>query len=159
MSTVEAIYKAKTSRGSSIHVQISSLPLEINRLIVWVLEHPKHADALIPYWRELRKRTPSQPTRTELAHRIASLAARELVECEGLNTGVPDEYTIPRDAMVADQHLQDCVNYLLESGEAAQFDGACDGPDPECVIILLGDFSLSSLAGDDHQAPAFGALA
>lgn len=146
--TVDAVYKAKSSLGSRIYMHIGNLPLEISRLISWALQHPDQAHALVPYWQEIQTRAPGHATRTELAHRIASLAARELIECEGINTGVPDEYTITRDALAADQHLQDCVEYLLTGGEAVQFDGACDGPDPEHVTILLGDFTLSSLAGD-----------
>lgn len=147
--TVEAVYRARTALGSSIGISRGDLPLHINQLIVWTLQHPTIAADLIPYWQELRTRQADNPTRTELAHRIASLAAHELIQSEGIGTGAPDEYTITRDALAADQHLRDCVDYLIASGEAVQFDGACDGPDPEHIIILLGDFTLAGLAGDN----------
>ena len=41
------------------------------------------------------------------AHRIATIAAEELVRTEGEATGAPDEYRIPQ--CQADDHMRECI--------------------------------------------------
>ncbi len=53
-TTILADYKARTSTGSRIHIQHNDLPLEVNRMIVWMMNHPDLAAGLIPTWNGLK---------------------------------------------------------------------------------------------------------
>ena len=50
------------------------------------------------------------------AHRIASMAAEELIRCEGEATSGIDEYAIPQ--CQADDHMRECIAHLVWHGEA-----------------------------------------
>jgi len=61
------------------------------------------------------------------AHRIATMAAEELIRCEGTATSGIDEFAIPQ--CQADDHMRDCIAHLCWRGEAVsiapdEFDGA-----------------------------------
>lgn len=53
-TTVLADYKAKTSTGSRIHIAHNNLPVPINRMIVWMMNHPELALGMVPRWMELQ---------------------------------------------------------------------------------------------------------
>jgi hypothetical protein len=51
---VLAEYKAKTSTGASIHIVHNHLPLQVNQMVIWMLNHPEFALGLVPRWHELK---------------------------------------------------------------------------------------------------------
>lgn len=53
MQTVQAKYSAKTATGSQIEME-SELPIELNRMIVWMMHHQSDAMWLLPAYQELR---------------------------------------------------------------------------------------------------------
>lgn len=73
----------------------------------------------------------------ERAQRIASMAAEELVRCEGMATNSPDEYLIP--LCQADDHMRDCVAHLCHHGLAASHE-----TDDGYLIVQFGDFTLGA---------------
>ena len=74
------------------------------------------------------------------AHRIATIAAEELVRSEGEATGAPDEYRIPRRQ--ADDHMRECIQHLQWAGEAMSHE-----TDDGYIVVVFQDLTLSSLAG------------
>jgi hypothetical protein len=52
--TISAEYKAKTSTGASIHIVHNHLPLQVNQMVVWMLEHPEFAMGMVPRWHEIK---------------------------------------------------------------------------------------------------------
>lgn len=66
------------------------------------------------------------------AHRIASMAAEELVRSEGVPTAGPDEFAIP--ACQVDEQMRDCIAHLVWHGLAA-IEETGDG----CVMVQFGD--------------------
>lgn len=52
-TTASAKYKAKV-KGSSIDMSNSALPLELHKMIVWVMHHPEEAIYLLPEYEKLR---------------------------------------------------------------------------------------------------------
>lgn len=78
----------------------------------------------------------------ERAHRLASIAAEELVRCEGESTDT-DCYRIPH--CQADEHMLECITHLVYHGQAISHD-----TDEGYIVVTLGDFTLSSLGSDDH---------
>lgn len=73
------------------------------------------------------------------AHRIASMAAEELVRCEGAPTNAPDEFALAPCQI--DEHMRECIEHLIYSGLAITFERE-DGT----LIVQLGDFTLEGLA-------------
>lgn len=73
------------------------------------------------------------------AHRIASVAAEELIRCEGEAISGIDEYAIPQ--CQADDHMRDCIAHLCWHGEAISHEN-----DDGYIVVQLGDFTLESLA-------------
>lgn len=73
------------------------------------------------------------------AHRIASIAAEDLICAEGTPTSGIDEYAIAQ--CQADDHLRECIAHLCWRGEAVIHE-----TDDGYIIVQLGDFTLSSLA-------------
>ena len=73
------------------------------------------------------------------AHRIATVAAEELIRCEGEPTGEADKFLIPQ--CQADDHMRDCIAHLCWHGEAV----SCETEDGY-IVVNLGDYTLSSLA-------------
>ena len=53
-TTVIAEYKAKTSTGSRVHVAHNDLPLQVNQMIVWMMNHHEVALGMVPRWVELK---------------------------------------------------------------------------------------------------------
>lgn len=53
-TTILADYKAKTSTGARIHVAHNALPLQVNQMIVWMMNHPEMALGMVPRWSELK---------------------------------------------------------------------------------------------------------
>lgn len=53
-TTILADYKAKTSTGSRIHIAHNNLPLQVNQMIVWMMNHPEMALGMVPMWHELK---------------------------------------------------------------------------------------------------------
>lgn len=53
-TTILADYKAQTSTGSRIHVAHNNLPLLVNQMIVWMMNHPELALGMAPRWTELK---------------------------------------------------------------------------------------------------------
>ena len=53
-TTVLADNKAKTSTGSRIHVAHNNLPIQVNQMIVWMMNHPEVALGMVPRWGELK---------------------------------------------------------------------------------------------------------
>lgn len=75
----------------------------------------------------------------ERAHRIASMAAEELVRCEGAHTNAPDEFAL--SPCQIDEHTRECIDHLIYSGLAITFERE-DGT----LLVQLGDFTLEGLA-------------
>lgn len=73
------------------------------------------------------------------AHRIASMAAEELIRCEGDATSGIDEYAIPQ--CQADDHMRECIAHLCWHGEAVSHE-----TDEGYIVVQMGDFTLASLA-------------
>lgn len=73
------------------------------------------------------------------AHRIATMAAEELIRCEGTATSGIDEFSIPQ--CQADDHMRDCIAHLCWHGEAVSFETE-DGH----IVVQIGDYTLESLA-------------
>ena len=73
------------------------------------------------------------------AHRIATVAAEELIRCECEATSGIDEFAIPQ--CQADDHMRDCIAHLCWHGEAVSYETE-DG----YIVVNLGDYTLSSLA-------------
>ena len=73
------------------------------------------------------------------AHRIASMAAEELIRCEGEAAGGIDEFSIPQ--CQADDHMRDCIAHLYWHGEAVSHE-----TDDGYIVVNLGDYTLASLA-------------
>lgn len=73
------------------------------------------------------------------AHRIATMAAEELIRCEGAATSGIDEFSIPQ--CQADDHMRDCIAHLCWHGEAVSFETE-DGH----IVVQIGDYTLESLA-------------
>ena len=65
------------------------------------------------------------------AHRIASMAAEELVRSEGVPAAGPDEFAIPADQI--DEQMSDCIAHLVWHGLAAS-EETVDG----YVMVQLG---------------------
>lgn len=53
-TTASAKYKAKV-KGSSIDMSNSALPLELHKMIVWVMHHPEEAIELLPHYNGVRE--------------------------------------------------------------------------------------------------------
>lgn len=75
----------------------------------------------------------------ERAHRIATIAAQELIQSEGQRIDEADTYRIP--SCQVEEHTLDCIQHLCWVGEAA----SQETPDGY-VMVQLGDFTLGSLA-------------
>ncbi len=73
------------------------------------------------------------------AHRIASMAAEELIRCEGEATSGIDEYAVPQ--CQADDHMRECIAHLCWHGEAVSHE-----TDDGHIVVNLGDYTLASLA-------------
>ena len=73
----------------------------------------------------------------ERAHRIASLAAEEIIHCEGEATSGIDEYAIPQ--CQADDHMRECIAHLCWHGEAASHE-----TDDGYIIVQFGDYTLQA---------------
>lgn len=52
--TIKAKYKASIPGKSSIEIDNGTLPLDLNKLIVWVMTKPEEAIALVPEYERLR---------------------------------------------------------------------------------------------------------
>ncbi len=75
----------------------------------------------------------------ERAHRIATIAAQELIQSEGERIDEADTYRIP--SCQVDGHTLDCIQHLCWVGEAVIH----ETPDGY-VIVQLGDFTPGSPA-------------
>ena len=73
------------------------------------------------------------------AHRIATMAAEELIRTEVEPTGEADKFLIPQ--CQADDHMRDCIAHLCWHGEAV----SCETEDGD-IVVNLGDYTLSSRA-------------
>lgn len=73
----------------------------------------------------------------ERAHRIASLAAEEIIRCEGEATSGLDEYAIPQ--CQADDHMRECIAHLCWHGEAVSHE-----TDDGYIVVQFGDFTLQA---------------
>lgn len=54
ITTINAQYRAKTSTGSSISIEITDIPRDIHLMVVWALNHPEAAQDLIPRYYQAR---------------------------------------------------------------------------------------------------------
>lgn len=71
------------------------------------------------------------------AHRIASVAAEELIRCEGEATSGIDEFAIPQ--CQADDHIRECIAHLCWCGEAASHE-----TDEGYIVVQFGDFTIGA---------------
>lgn len=69
------------------------------------------------------------------AHRIASVAAEDLIRCEGVATSGIDEYAIPQCR--ADDYMRECIAHLCWCGEAASHE-----TDEGDIVVQFGDFTI-----------------
>lgn len=63
----------------------------------------------------------AEKTADDRAHRIASMAAEELIRCECEATSGIDEFAIPQ--CQADDHMRDCIAHLCWHGQCAECAG------------------------------------
>lgn len=75
----------------------------------------------------------------ERAHRIASLAAEEIVRTEGAHRNAPDEFSLAPCQI--DEHTRECIDHLVYCGEAITH-----ALDDGTLLVQLGDFTLEGLA-------------
>lgn len=75
------------------------------------------------------------------AHRIATLAAEEFVRCNGTQTDTPDQFVL-HGADVTDELCQEYIDHLKWVGGCVTFDGDSDDE----LVVLLGDYTMESLA-------------
>jgi hypothetical protein len=73
------------------------------------------------------------------AHRVATVAAEELIRSECQATSGIDEFAIPQ--CQADDHMRECIAHLCWHGQAVSYETE-DG----YIMVNLGDYTLSSLA-------------
>ena len=52
--TIKAKYKASIPGKSSIEIDHGTLPLEFNKMIVWIMTKPEEAMALLPEYERIR---------------------------------------------------------------------------------------------------------
>ena len=52
--TIKAKYKASIPGKSSIEIEHGTLPLDLNKLIVWIMTKPEEAMAMVPEYERLR---------------------------------------------------------------------------------------------------------
>lgn len=52
--TIKAKYKASILGKSSIEIEHDALPLDLHKMIVWVMTKPEEAMALVPEYERLR---------------------------------------------------------------------------------------------------------
>jgi hypothetical protein len=71
------------------------------------------------------------------AHRITTMAAEELIRCEGAATSGIDEFAIPQ--CQADDHVRECIAHLCWHGEAASHETE-DG----YIVVQFGDFTIGA---------------
>lgn len=71
------------------------------------------------------------------AHRIAIMAAEELIRSEGEATSGIDEYAIPQCQV--DDHMCDCVAHLCWHGEAVSHE-----TDEGYIVVQFGDFTIGT---------------
>ena len=76
----------------------------------------------------------AQQQADDRAHRIATMAAEELIRTEGVTTSGIDEFEITSDLL--DDHMFDCIAHLCDTGNAK----SCDGMDG-AIIVQLGYFT------------------
>lgn len=69
------------------------------------------------------------------AHRIATMAAEELIRTEGEPTGEADMFLIPQ--CQCDDHMRECIAHLVWHGEAMS-----ENTEDEYVMVLFGDFTV-----------------
>lgn len=79
----------------------------------------------------------AQKMADDRAHRIASMAAEELIRCEGEATSGIDEFSIAQ--CQADDHMRECIAHLCWHGEAASHETE-DG----YIVVQLGDFTIGA---------------
>jgi hypothetical protein len=68
------------------------------------------------------------------AHRIASMAAEELIRCEGISTSGIDEFEIP--PCRADDYMRECIAHLRWIGQAVSIE-----TDDGSILVQFGDFT------------------
>lgn len=81
----------------------------------------------------------AEKTANDRAHRIASMAAEELIRTEGEATSGIDEFAIPQ--CQADDHTRECIAHLCWHGDAVSHE-----TDDGYIVVTLGDYTLASLA-------------
>ncbi len=69
------------------------------------------------------------------AHRIATMAAEELIRTEGEPTCEADKYLIPQ--CQADEHMRECISHLVWHGEVVS-----EETDDGCIIVLFIDATV-----------------
>lgn len=79
----------------------------------------------------------------ERAHRIASIAAEELIRCSGESMDT-DCYRIPH--CQADEHTLECITHLVYHGQAISHD-----TDEGYLVVTLGEFPLTNSTEDHHH--------
>jgi len=52
--TIKTKYKARIPGKSSIEIEHDALPLDLHKLIVWIMAKPEEAVALVPEYERLR---------------------------------------------------------------------------------------------------------
>jgi len=52
--TIKAKYKATVPSKSSIEIEHDALPLDLHKMIVWIMTKPEEARALLPEYDRLR---------------------------------------------------------------------------------------------------------
>jgi hypothetical protein len=77
----------------------------------------------------------AEKTADDRAHRIATMAAEELIRTEGEPTGEADTFLIPQ--CQADDHMRECIAHLVWHGEAMS-----EETEDGYVMVLFGDFTI-----------------
>lgn len=71
------------------------------------------------------------------AHRIASIAAEELIRCEGEATSGIDGFAIPQ--CQADDYMRECIAHLCWRGDAVSHE-----TDDGYIVVQFGDFTIGA---------------
>lgn len=89
------------------------------------------------YQRDLERqkaRRLAEAAADDRAHRIASIAAKELV-CSEFEQANEYQWVLPQ--CQADDHMRDCIAHLCWHGDAASFES-----DDGYIVVQFGDFTL-----------------
>lgn len=79
-----------------------------------------------------------QKVADDRAHRIASIAAEDLLRSAGEPTSAQDHFAIPQCQV--DDHMLDCIEHLRWHGEAASYE-----TEEGYLVVQFGEFPIERI--------------